>query len=259
MNKFYYYSPGHILCADFITQSVKKNFKNSFKFLDIGSGVGLYSKYILSINNSKGIGIDLNTEACKLNSYLNQKSISKKSYEVINDDFLSHNFNDKYDLIVIWNVIEHLDENELKKILKKINLILKSNGLLIIGVPSYQKYWSIEDEVVGHKRRYNLELLKKHVCSASFKLINYCGLTFPIGNLLFSLKKKLVQISESERKDLNKTIYSGYRKVRFLTIYPFYFKFFINYYTLYPFIIFQRMFKNLKKSMIIGAIFQKDN
>ena len=132
----YYYSPGHILCADFICQNIKRSFKNSFTFLDVGSGIGLYSECILRNKNSKGIGIDLNTEACKLSNYLNRKSISKKNYKVINDDFFSYNFNEKFDVIIIWNVLEHLDEIEIKKIIKKINLILNLSGLIIIGAPS---------------------------------------------------------------------------------------------------------------------------
>lgn len=261
MHKKYLFSPGHILCGDFITKNINRTFKKNFKFLDIGCGVGVYSNLILKNKKSEGVGIDLNLSACKENKKLNSKYIKKKKYSIINGNIHSHNFHEKFDVLLLWNVIEHLEVAEIKKILNKINLILNKDAILIIGVPANQKFWTIEDDCVGHKTRYNLELLKKNINNKQLRLIKHRALTFPLSNILNSFKiyivKRFEQKKLEQKTNTGKTINSGYRKLMFYTQYPFYFKFLINKITLYPFIILQNIFNVPKLSYCLSAIYKK--
>tara|TARA_Y100000591_G_C21817177_1_gene691429 strand:+ start:1216 stop:1788 length:573 start_codon:yes stop_codon:yes gene_type:complete len=77
----------------------------------------------------------------------------------------------KYDLIVMLDVLEHIDNTEL--FLNKINDILADNGSLIISVPAYQKLFSKHDIEMHHFRRYSMKLLRSHLKN-SFRIIKAC-------------------------------------------------------------------------------------
>ena len=81
------------------------------------------------------------------------------------------NIKKKYDLIVMLDVLEHIDDTEL--FLDKINGILADSGSLIISVPAYQKLFSKHDIEMHHFRRYSMNLLKTHLQN-SFKIIKTC-------------------------------------------------------------------------------------
>jgi len=65
-----------------------------------------------------------------------------------------------YDVIGAFDVIEHINEDEL--VLSNLSHALKSGGTLLVTVPQHQWLWSAVDESSGHVRRYTrLELIDK--------------------------------------------------------------------------------------------------
>ena len=72
---------------------------------------------------------------------------SKKLFEKLRNNKFFHienkfvdkiRLNKKYDLIIMDNVLEHIEEPN--KVLKKIKLILNENGIIYIAVPNILKY-----------------------------------------------------------------------------------------------------------------------
>lgn len=125
--------------VDKIYQSVKNySLKNKIKLaakyvdgskfiLDVGAGTG---DFLITAkkNNWKINGVEPNTSARKLAS---EKGLS------LFDDL--HNINDqKFDVITLWHVLEHLPD--LDNQIKKLKSLLKENGTLIIAVPNYKSY-----------------------------------------------------------------------------------------------------------------------
>ena len=112
-----------------ILDKKKLNIKNFNKVLEIGCGPG----GILSFFKKKGhdvTGVDYD------NNYANM--INEKNIKFICDDFMNKSFNGEYDIIILSHVIEHfLDINS---IIKKLNEILKSGGVLYILTPGIFKY-----------------------------------------------------------------------------------------------------------------------
>jgi SAM-dependent methyltransferase len=73
---------------------------------------------------------------------------------------------EKYDLIVAFDVIEHIDDDIAA--LEGLRNHLKPGGLLVLTVPAFQFLWSHHDDINHHKRRYRLKSLKQVVRRASF-------------------------------------------------------------------------------------------
>lgn len=133
-------------------------------------------KKIKILEIGPGLGVNLNTlhkfgevEIFEIDSYFVEQ-IKLEYKNIVNYSNLE-NIVKKYDLIVMLDVLEHIEDTEL--FLNKINNILTDSGSLIISVPAYQKLFSKHDLAMHHYRRYSMKLLNEHLKS-SFKIIKSC-------------------------------------------------------------------------------------
>lgn len=78
------------------------------------------------------------------------------------------NLEEKFDLVMALDVLEHLDEDVLA--LKKIYDLLADNGGAIITVPQHPFLWSPADEYAHHVRRYTAKELLSKATEAGFKV-----------------------------------------------------------------------------------------
>jgi SAM-dependent methyltransferase len=74
----------------------------------------------------------------------------------------------KFDLIVLLDVLEHLEEDTAS--LQALATKLKASGWLLVTVPAYAWLWSKQDELLHHKRRYVLPNLEQVVRAAGYKV-----------------------------------------------------------------------------------------
>lgn len=105
---------------------IKKYFSKPGKVLDIGSGLG----EVLSVfQENKWIctGIEFNKFAA-------DHSREKFGLNIVNKSIYDFDSSEKYDVIMLWGVLEHLYDP--LKILKKVYSLLKNDGLLVLEVPS---------------------------------------------------------------------------------------------------------------------------
>lgn len=125
---------------------------NSPKVLDIGSGTGLFSSFILTKYPKAAITmIDLADELM---------DIAKKRFELYFDfdyivaDYTEYNFDQKYDIIVSALSIHHLSHKDKQRLYEKCYSILNDNG-----------YFINADQVLSpseHIEKVNLDALKTH-------------------------------------------------------------------------------------------------
>src|SRR3954447_5433519 len=60
--------------------------------------------------------------------------------------------NASVDLVVAYDVLEHLDDDA--GAVREIGRVLRPGGTLLVAVPAGMNNWSAHDEAVGHVRRY---------------------------------------------------------------------------------------------------------
>ena len=81
---------------------------------------------------------------------------------------------------------------------------ITKNGQLIISVPARQKYWSVDDEIVGHYRRYEKEGLHELFSRAGFSSIRIVSYGFPFQNLIRVFRVALAKLQYSEKSGWEK-------------------------------------------------------
>lgn len=102
--------------------------------LEIGSGVGLIGSYIRKHNDKiKYTGVEIDKESFDKSRVLNLNTI--------NADFsIMDKIEDTFDVVMLWEVIEHLQD--LKKFIELAYKRLNKNGKIILSTPNYNKIYN---------------------------------------------------------------------------------------------------------------------
>lgn len=113
---------------------------------EIGSGHGVVQRQFEDEWSVEVDGFDLNMRALA-------ESLSRQSkryyYDVLEQ---RPEFQARYDLIVLFDVLEHIERD--RDFLKAIPFYLKESGRLLLNVPASMRLFSRYDIVAGHVRRY---------------------------------------------------------------------------------------------------------
>lgn len=119
------------------------------KILEIGCGTGGNLKMLKKYGDTSAIEMDEFAV-----NYAN------KEFKNVQQGYLPNNipFDEKFDLICMFDVLEHIEEDKLSiEVLKKH---LNPNGILLITVPAYQWLYGSHDKFLHHKRRYSLNQIE---------------------------------------------------------------------------------------------------
>jgi ubiquinone/menaquinone biosynthesis C-methylase UbiE len=123
--------------------------KKNHHILDLGTGSGnfelLFAKKVKRIT-----GVDYNDQALLfLKKTLMKKKI--KNVNLVQSDIrkLPKKINNqKYDFIILIDVIEHIQIKDAAKLLKEIRPLIKKNGQLLIITPNYKSLWTSIEPVL---------------------------------------------------------------------------------------------------------------
>jgi 2-polyprenyl-6-hydroxyphenyl methylase/3-demethylubiquinone-9 3-methyltransferase len=172
----------------YIQETLNKKKLNNLEILDIGCGGGLISEGVAKLG-AEVTGIDFIEE--NINIAKKHANQSKLKINYIAKDFEKKKISSKYYVIIIFEVLEHLEN--WKSFLEKIKKNLKPNGVLIISTINknlLSKFLTIDLAVnllkwipLNTHNYYKFirpEELKYHLTTSNFKKIKISGLSFNI-------------------------------------------------------------------------------
>ena len=120
----------------YVKREIKKHFSKSkpIRFYDAGAGFGQYSYFVLRyFKKAKVQVVDLKTDY--MDSFaLYAKRVGWQDFSAQQADLADYIPNDKYDLIVAIDILEHI-ENDVQ-VLRNFRQVLDIGGKLIISSPS---------------------------------------------------------------------------------------------------------------------------
>ena len=135
----------------------------------------------------------------------------KKLYKGSKFQVLNSLTNQKFDLILMADVLEHIKND--KKQIKFLSKKLKKNGKILLTVPAFKYLFTHKDIILGHYRRYNLRQLNTLISGTKLKIID-CGYIFQTA-LLIRLFEKIFRYDNHKISNSIKNKYIN----RFLTNY----------------------------------------
>jgi SAM-dependent methyltransferase len=164
--------------------------RNSRSTAEIGCGNGLLQKGVEDHYRISVTGFDLNEIAL-------QKNVSRLS-PLYYYDIHQRNpeFSARFDLLVLFDVLEHIDAE--KDFLQSAKFHLSDSGILLVNVPAHQFLYSDYDRAAGHVRRYSADHLTKVAEENGFEIsaLSYWGL--PLVPLLLARKGMSMQRTDGK-------------------------------------------------------------
>jgi cyclopropane-fatty-acyl-phospholipid synthase len=138
-------SLNHALKRKFEYASEMCELKQSSRILEIGPGWGAFASHALPLGvNFTGLTISEVSQ-----SFINEKlSEYLDSFNILLQDFLDYEPNEKFDSIVIMGVIEHLPNYE--RVLKKFDYLLKPGGLIFLDGSAARKKYELSTFMVRY-------------------------------------------------------------------------------------------------------------
>jgi len=165
---------------------VHKNFPKGTKVLEIGCGTGdLLAK--LKHRGCKVWGVDIDPVAI---NFIKKHFKLENAYAMSGDEFFRLPNLPKFDIVIFFELIEHLD-NPLEFV-QNISKLLKDDGMIVLSTPSRERVLPnlLEcDFPPHHLIRWNEEALTNLFKKINFKIIRICY-TDQLKFLLESLNHK---------------------------------------------------------------------
>lgn len=152
---------------------------NPAEILEMGCGTG--GNLPLLAGYGKVYGVELDETALE---YARQRKIGtilpgKLPDEIPFTDLL-------FDLIVMTDVLEHVDEDQLSLI--RLREWLKPGGYLLVTVPAFPSLWSRHDESHHHKRRYMMRELRNKFINAQLFIVKASYINFFLFPVIAALR-----------------------------------------------------------------------
>lgn len=156
------------------------------KYLEIGPGHGEYFvKALLNTNFSKYIGVDISQTSVDMTKAFIQHTFKNegKSYDILCQDFFEYPNTEKFDAIVMGEVLEHVEQP--LNFLRKIHDIANNDAFIYITTAINAP--QLDHIYLFHTIEEVLELLDK----AHLKVVDYMAVTANNIALDRAIKKKL--------------------------------------------------------------------
>ncbi len=153
-----------------ITDEVMMNVKGGMSILDVGCGTGkLVSKIDKKIEGGNLVGLDISGDMIK---HAKSKAFTgNNKVDFIADDFMKHDFNDKFDIIIFSYVLHHMSDPA--QALKYAKSLLADGGIILFSVPG-SNYLSETFEPEELPSRYTLKEMDEIVNEAGLYCMTAC-------------------------------------------------------------------------------------
>lgn len=164
--------------------------------LEIGCGTGLLRRQIEASTSWVVDGADLNQAALEGNVGGKGRTLLYNVLDQVEE------FRQKYDIVILFDVIEHIREPD--EFLRAAFMHLKPGGWMFVNVPALRLLFSRYDVCVGHVRRYDKQSLEKQFRSlglGTVALLRYWGLLL----IPLALMRKVVLAFVDDREMVVKT------------------------------------------------------
>lgn len=154
------------------------------KILDIGTGLGLGARYLSENGALEVLGIDNSIKTIRFNkTYNDSKTVRFKHLDAVD----IWKIKEKYDVVIAFEVIEHLPVERVGKFVMSLPKVLKKNGILLLSTPNGSKTdflfgrpynpYHVKEYTEGEIERL-LEKYFKNICIKGIYSINseYSGI-----------------------------------------------------------------------------------
>jgi len=149
--------------------------------IDLGGGTGGWVHYL-----KERSGIDFSELALGDSSDIalsKAREILPASTDVYQADLMNLQWQDRWEMAFLLDVIEHCPDD--REVLAQVFRALRPGGTLFVTTPALQYFWSYNDDLVHHLRRYSVDDYQKLAQATGFQLLDARYFMFFLSPLYF--------------------------------------------------------------------------
>lgn len=150
---------------ELIFRFAKKHMPEAKSLFEVGCGTG----FVLSRFKKEFPGTRLAGGEIHMSGLRAAKRRLGEGVQLLQIDARKLPFEDEFDIVAAFDVIEHIEEDEL--VLARLNKALRPGGVIMLSVPQHMWLWSAADDIGHHKRRYARGELTQKVKAAGFDVL----------------------------------------------------------------------------------------
>ena len=168
--------------------------------IDLGGGVGGWVRYLANRRADRFQTVALaDSSEIALTLARNALPVSAQRYQI---DLMNLGWENQWDCAFLLDVIEHLPNDT--EAVRQAAQALKPGGYLFITTPALKHFWSYNDELAYHLRRYNRNDYRDLAASIGLELIDTRYFMFFLSPvyLLSRIKPGIDKMSDKEKKAL---------------------------------------------------------
>jgi len=170
---FWFRSRNHTISV--LVNQITQNLAPGYRVLEVGCGTGNVLRFLeRTCTRGLVVGVEFFWEGL-------QRARQRVNCSLVQGDIGALPFRTRFELIGLFDVLEHLQDDE--QILRNLHCLLVPNGALLLTVPAHQSLWSYFDAAACHARRYALNELENKILCAGFAieyLTPYMASIFPL-------------------------------------------------------------------------------
>ena len=166
--------------AEFIINRLKtfQLLNKEFNALEIGCGNGYTSSQLINSYSHYHALEGSQTAIENMQQRLLEANIKQEKYTLTVADLTEYKLApESYQLVLAFDVLEHIDPQELNKTLKSIHDSLSINGKIVITVPAFKWLWTNIDTLSGHYQRFDSKSMTQVLEANGFK-VDYLSYIF---------------------------------------------------------------------------------
>jgi SAM-dependent methyltransferase len=145
------------------------------RVLEVGCGTGNVLRVLeQACPNNMVVGLELWFDGLRF-------ARGRSGAALVQGDIRNSPFGKEFDVLGMFDVLEHLPEDQ--EILRLAGRSLRPGGKLLLTVPAHQSLWSYFDDAAGHCRRYSLDGIRQKLENAGFEvefLTEFMACIFPL-------------------------------------------------------------------------------
>ena len=164
-----------------LTEYYSANYKRhlpaeeNIEILEIGSGMGLFLKWLTDEGYANVTGVDISMQQCRDARKLKLENI--KCQDIL--EYLRGNSR-RYDLIVCIDVLEHLKLDYLYELISRTYDALNPGGRLIVQSPNaIAPFNAIRYADITHRRTFTVTSIRQLLAFSGFKFRSFCCYEIP--------------------------------------------------------------------------------
>ena len=165
---FWYHGRHRLLLKVFQRESQRlRGGPENLRGIDLGGGCGGWLEYLHT--HGRGQFAELALADSSLRALSLAGPVVGRFAQRYQVDLLDLAWSEEWDVVFLLDVLEHIPDH--LQVLKQIRKVLRPGGLLFVTTPALKVFWSYNDDLAHHQRRYSKQDLRDLTAPSQLALL----------------------------------------------------------------------------------------